>query len=399
MNNEMKPFGLARKPLVHSMAVLGLCGISASTHAAEWDVKFGGYYNAIAAYASSDPADVSGTDFDGVDVNTDGEVFFLPSITLDNGIKISANIQLEAESGGSGDRIDEAFIHVNGSFGTVEVGSTNSAGYKMHYGAPDLALLSGDDPSSIAYVSEYIPFDGSISDGATSARYGDDVFRATLGSTHLETNANNDAQRITYFTPRFAGFQLGVSYARDGDEDNRVRDCNFGDCKYFDVAANYVQSFGDIDLGVSGRWGIAESGETFGNPATGDDPTVTGFGINLGFAGVTVGGSWAEQNDSGASDGEAYDVGVSYDSGPWQYSFTYFEGENVDNEHAFVSDQHDEELSAFLISANYQIHENIKLNLFGAYLDFDEDIGDAGVGSRGNGLDGFVIGTGIGLSF
>ena len=80
-----------------SASVLAL-GMTAA-EAAKWDVRVGGYFNAMVAYAQTDLAPVFdiGQDFDGVDVSTNTEIFFLPSIVLDNGIKIGANIQLEGE--------------------------------------------------------------------------------------------------------------------------------------------------------------------------------------------------------------------------------------------------------------------------------------------------------------
>ena len=120
------------------------------------------------------------------------------------------------------------------------IGSENSAGYKMHYAAPNTAIIALNSPST----GDYIAWSGAV----------DSVFRGTLGATYLEVARNNDAKRITYFTPRFAGFQLGVSYAHDGVQDN------FGPTNIaggsgtlghiFDIGANYVQSFGDINVAI-----------------------------------------------------------------------------------------------------------------------------------------------------
>ena len=53
-------------------------------------------------------------DFDGVDVSTNTEIFFLPSITLDNGIKIGANIQLEGARPGTATRSTRATSRSSG---------------------------------------------------------------------------------------------------------------------------------------------------------------------------------------------------------------------------------------------------------------------------------------------
>ncbi len=365
------------KKVLLSTSAVALVGAFASTaSAAEWEVRVGGYMEQYLAYASSDGTGVAGQDVDGVDSKQDAEIFFLPSITLDNGIKIGANIQLEGNT--SGDQIDESFLFIDGSFGRILMGSENSAGYLMHYGAPDVTFINVNSGS----LTGFIPF--------SSATRGSDVFRGTLGSTYLENIRNNDAHRFTYFTPRFAGFQLGVSYARDGNQDSNGQvDCNAVTCNFFDIGANYVNSFGDFSVAVSGRWGIADV------PGA-DNAQVHGYGLNLGYGGFTIGGSWAEQNNAGNDDGTAWDVGVSYETGPWGFSFTYFHGESVDDENVAIGG--DEELDAFLLGVSYELAKGVALNGFGIYVDFDEDTGAGGAGG-GEDVDGFIIGTGIKISF
>ena len=362
-----------KKALLGTSAI-ALAGVMAApASAAEWDVRVGGYYNAMVAYASTDGNGVAGSDFDGLDVSTNTEIFFLPSITLDNGIKIGANIQLEGET--NGDTIDESYVQIKGSFGEVLIGSENSAGYKMHYAAPNAAIISLNSPSTGDYI-------------AWSAGR-DSVFRGTLGATYLEVQGNNDAKRITYFTPRFSGFQLGVSYAHDGNQDNfgptNIAGGSGNLAHIFDIGANYVQSFGAINVAISGRYGIGQS-----NVAAGPDtPTIYSFGVNLGYAGFTIGGSWAESNEhnAGVDDGIAYDFGMSYATGPWTFSVTYFHGEN--GEAGGTSDEQD----TFGAAVDYKLAKGVRLNLFGAYVDLDAAEGAAGD------RDGWVIGTGIGLSF
>lgn len=362
------------KKVLLGTSAIALAGVvAAPANAADWDVRVGGYYNAMVAYATTDGPGIGTADFDGVDVSTNAEIFFLPSITLDNGIKIGANIQLEGET--SGDQIDESYVQIKGSFGEVLIGSENSAGYKMTYAAPNAAIITFNSPSTGDYIA--------WSAGA------DSVFRGTLGTTFLEVGGNNDAKRITYFTPRFAGFQLGASYAHDANQDNfGPTDISAGSgnlAHIFDVGANYVQSFGDFDVALSTRWGTGDANTGAAN----DNPTVLSFGANLGYAGFTIGGSWAESNEhnNGVDDGIAYDAGVSYATGPWTASFTYFHGEN--GEPGGTTDEQD----TFGAAVDYKLAKGVRLNLFGAYVDYD-----AGAGPTSD-RDGWVLGTGVGLSF
>ena len=380
------------KKVLLGTSAIALAGAFATTaNAVEWEVKVGGYMEQYAAYATSDVDGLSGEEYDGVDSISDQEIHFLPSITLDNGIQIGANVQLEALT--DGDQIDESFLFVDGSFGRVLMGSENSAGYLMTYGAPDVTFINVNSGS----LPSFMPLTGTANNGTTAVGTGNQFFRGTLGSTFVENATNNDAHRFTYFTPRFAGFQVGVSYARDSLQDNVAyqnidnRAFPFLD-NIVDIGANYVNSFGAFDVAVSGRYGFAS--------AQGPNPDVWGAGLNLGYAGFTIGGSYADQNDARWMDGEVWDAGVSYETGPWGFSFTYMNGENVDDENFFLGNTgSDEQLDQYLLGVSYTLAKGVALNGFGAYADLNEDDGDAGAGTSGNDVDGWVVGTGIKISF
>ncbi len=386
------------KKVLLGTSALALAGAFASPAAsAEWNVRVGGYMEQFIAYASSDfevSASPFGTveigDFDGIDSKQDAEIFFAPSITLDNGIQFGANVQLEALT--NSDQIDEAYMFIKGSFGEVLLGSENSAGYKMTYAAPDVTFINVNSGS----LTSFIPFSGS--------GVGADIFRGTLGSTFLENARNNDAQRFTYFTPRFSGFQVGVSYARDGNQDSNAQIDTDPDGvlhDIFDIGANYVQSFGDFDIAVSGRYGIADDND-------GSDPEVWAVGLNLGMAGFTIGGSYGEQNGAGTMNGEVYDLGVSYTTGPWGVSFTYMHGENVDND-CFDEDlidagfscssNNEEELDQFLVGLSYDLAKGVNIGAYGAYVDFDSAKASDGESTIRTSVDGWVLGTGVKISF
>ncbi len=351
-----------KKILMGTSAVALSSMVATSANAAKWDLNWGGFFEAYVGFASVDgPGDL-----DGVDVRQDAEIIFKPSITLDNGLKFGADIQLEGNTGG--DQIDESFIFVRGSFGEVLIGSENSAGYKMTFAAPDVTALGVNSGSISAYLN-----------------VGSNQFRAPGRSSFVEVDGNlvNDSQRITYFTPRFSGFQLGVSYARDADQDTFAPvdlDNNLGNI--FDIGVNYVNSFGGFDVAVSGRYGTAEAPS---NAANNGDPDTYAVGINLGFSGVTLGGSYAnEEGGLIANDGDYFDVGVSYSTGPWAASATYA------NSDVDVTG----ELDQYIAGVTYKLGPGVKAGLTAAYIEQDA----ARAGAAGN-EDAFIIETGFTLSF
>jgi len=389
-----------KKVLLGTSAIALACAFASPAAAAEWEVKVGGYSNQAIGYGNSNPDFGIASDgtpvpgakgsFDGVDVLSNTEVFFLPSITLDNGVKFGMNIQLEGNT--SGDQIDESYMYITGSFGEIDIGSENSAGYKMTYAAPSVAKV----PINSGSMSAWIPFDVG----------GSDLFRGTLGSSFIEVGENNDSQRITYYTPRIAGFQIGASYARDGKQDSSSAtdsDTNLHDI--FDVGANYVNTFGDFNVAISGRYGTASA------PGA-KDPEVWSAGAQLGYAGFTIGGAYAKSAKSGNQNGYSWDAGASYETGPWAFSGEYFYGRNVDNDHTSSKETY----KAAELAANYKLAKGVTLFGFGAWVDYNGDgsyttsVQNAPAGGGvvtttttthvfDASVEGWVVGTGVGLNW
>ena len=220
------------------------------------------------------------------------------------------------------------------------------------------------------------------------------MFRGTLGATYIENNRNNDANRLTYFSPRFGGLQLGLSYARDSGQTNGPVNNNTNVTDIVDIAANYSGSFGGMDLDGSLRWGQASA------PGAAIDPEIWGAGLAVGFSGVTIGGSYAEQDGTLARDGSAYDLGISYANGPMSYSLTYFKGKNIDNENITNGALYAyEELETWVLAAKYKVNSNFSVGAFIADTDFSEDIDDSGNATGGDDVDGTVFGVSASFSF
>ena len=80
-----------------------------------------------------------------VDNKHNSEICVIGQTTLDNGLTIGVNVQIEANS--EGDTIDESYLFLQSpTMGQVIVGDENNAGYLLHVTAPDggVSLDSGD---------------------------------------------------------------------------------------------------------------------------------------------------------------------------------------------------------------------------------------------------------------
>jgi predicted porin len=280
--------------------------VAAPAHAAE-KIKLGvgGYFQSTYFYQNSDePAGTPSRISDRV--TQEGEVHFTGSTTLDNGLQFGVNIQLEAYT--STDQIDETYIFIEGSFGRVLLGSEDSAAYLMHYDSPSPVPMYSADSANIYPTGQ-------------------------VNTTR--PNMFSDTDKITYFTPRFAGFQLGASYIPDGSSETGSSGPSPYAAPLFDagldrgwsVAANYVNKLGPVDLAVSGAYQEADVAA----PAT-EDQSEYSFGASVGIAGFTIGGGYGVDKDIAGvsdSDSKAWSAGVKYGMGPWavgvQYSRTTLE--------------------------------------------------------------------------
>ncbi|MDO9126800.1 MAG: porin [Parvibaculum sp.] len=215
----------------------------------------------------------------------------------------------------------ELFAYLEGGFGRFEIGGTDGAAFKMHYTSPWFVPGNGVDSPNILNTTDV-------------SSYG---FRHSTFSLMAA-----DANKVTYFTPRFAGFQLGGSYTPDvtfnGPNPNGLGLVTSGLVieEVIEVALNYAGSFGSVDLGVDGFY-VTGDGPT----GIASDPEELGFGANIGFGGFTLGGAWYKSEDlvpvsgamasTGGYEEEVWTLGLSYATGPWTVGVAYLENENTAN--------------------------------------------------------------------
>ena len=134
-------------------------------------------------------------------------------------------------------------------------------------------------------------------------------FRGTYGSTYIEPARTNDLEKLTYYTPRIEGFQLGLSYSPDTAQDNNTqlnRDAVNSDLV---MLGELRRSFGSVGVGLSGGYGTVSDAP---DVADSNEPTAFNLGATASFGGFGLGVSYAQADESDADDGEAINVGVSY---------------------------------------------------------------------------------------
>ncbi|MGX0877643.1 putative porin [Roseovarius sp. MBR-154] len=393
-----------KKQLLSTSAIALGVAMAAPASAQEWDMDWGGFHNAHVGYMGLDTTNVHvGSDFDGVDVFQNAEIIFTPSVTLDNGMTFGATVQMESTNNGGGAvGIDETFLSISSdTLGRIDLGNENSAGYKLSLAAPQVSGGIGINSPSL---SGFVPI--STGAGGNSPW----VFRDSGISSYTEVLGNNDVPRITYYTPSFNGLTVGVSYAATTDRTAAARaavagggnnagnnlgvDRNAGVTDIFDIGANYSQTFNGFDIGLSARYGTANS-----NVAGNGDPTVWAAGAQFGYAGFTFGGSYGENSNGGFRNfnSEGWSLGATYDiEGPWSVGLDTFQGEY--NGVNGTSDK--SEYEAYQLVASRSLGSGVTWAVYGVYAEstVNADLGGT-FGNPNSEIEGTLIGTSINLSF
>ncbi len=315
--------------------------------AAEWDLDWGGFINTDFVYSDQD----SSPDNSGFDVLTNAEVIFTPSITLDSGLTFGARIEFEADQA-TNNNTDEAWAFVKGSFGEIRAGAEDSPFGTMTTGAPS--------------------YKAGVTSGTFTGTYLDNGLRFAGNADSI----SSDAQKVIYYTPRFSGFQVGVSYAHGLSGDDR--DIEF-EQNVFSIGANYNQDFGAASVSLSGTYETAE-----------DVDDRFSLGASVGFSGVTIGGGFAQVENQY----DFWNLGVGYETGPWGVALS-----------GSLSDFDDgDEVTKFSLNGKYDLGPGVSARAFVAYGEQDGN----GFLTDANPLndflattedEGFAIGTGINLSF
>ena len=306
------------------VSLLALAGGAASAEPVV--VSLGGFFTqSIAVVDSDEPA---GSNLEDNALNQNAEIHFKGRSRFDNGMEIGFQVQLEAETHDN-DQIDEHYVYVKGDWGKVIVGAEN--------GVAHLGEVTG--PSFVAGLKSY---NNSLTDEVIETAYDtifdDDIIEDANMSTKIE-HISGDANKVSYFTPKINGLQLGVSFTPN-NEDRKGGESNFGNITggqedIIEYSLSYSDKFdnGSYKIGVTASQGnnvrpvrvlVARpqySRETDGTitqnsdnedtisstiaAVNAGDPESMGFGVVVKYDNWTFGGNQTTYEDLAA-------VGASY---------------------------------------------------------------------------------------
>ncbi|MGE0659815.1 MAG: porin [Reyranellaceae bacterium] len=311
-----------KKLLLGSTALAAAGLFSASALAADpIKVTVGGYYQWYFVVGGWDKDD-EGDDGRADSIRQEGEIHFNGITKLDNGTNVGFRVELEAYT--TGDQVDEHYLFLSGDWGRFELGATNGVMSKMVQGVATVRMLPG-----YGFNSQNFNF-GTSGNGWTNSN--------SAYSTAIQDDRHNgDANKISYFTPRFSGFQLGVSYTpefRPGTNGNACgatggASTSFGACTKnnagdfehaFQAAVNYVATFNSVNLALYGGMMYASPETEFNGAGTElDDWWHWLVGANVTVQGFSLGFNIGKDTNGTKRDTDTwmYTVAGSYTTGPW----------------------------------------------------------------------------------
>ncbi len=294
-----------RKILLATTAIIA-AGAFASPARAELEVTVGGFTAFQAAMFDNDTANNTTRDF-----QSEAEIDVRADATADNGLQYGAKVALQASTSDSYNASDVG-VYLAGGWGRVEMGDMDGASQLVVF-APTVGIgqINGS-------YDDYVP---STATGHMLNDRGDHNFTAYDTDT---------ATKVTYYTPKFAGFQAGVSYAPEAGSVLQGETITFTEdtadsSDNFEFGLGYEGEFSGVMFKAGGNYVVGSA------PTGTEDLNAWSLGAQVGYQGFRFGGGYTDNGDSLATSGTADDdidswnLGLTYENGPWGVGISYLD--------------------------------------------------------------------------
>ncbi|MEQ1789000.1 MAG: porin [Rickettsiales bacterium] len=314
-----------KKILLGTSALIGSAALFASAvNAAETPkITLGGFSDFQAGFVSED-----------LDTNLRSGAFRTENIVTvrvdgksDMGLGYGAGIDLLADTSAStstsGVEAERTFLYVDGRWGKLQGGSDLGVTNTMKVDASSIARATG------GIDGEFWNFMTGSSGQVLATP---DLF-LDYGAGQLGDESTQTINKISYYTPRFSGFQAGVSYLFDTTGSDRGQvltraDNNGGEAENVVLGAiSYEGKFSNVGVNIAatGEYGNSEASNR-------NDLRTYQAGAKLDYMGFSLAGSYGNLGDSlriksAGSDSSNYfwTVGAAYETGPFGASVTYLD--------------------------------------------------------------------------
>jgi predicted porin len=248
--------------------------------------------------------------------NDESEIIFRARGKADNGLAYGFDIEVQTQTDDTTNSDEVWFFIDSATFGRIEIGDQDDA--------PDRMMIDGADAQAGRGGNNFsVDTGGMIRDHGLTAL-------DSAGITQM-----SDASKVIYFTPRWSGLQLGFSFTPDSGQagGGAANDANANFEDVFGFGVNYQNTFSGAKVTIAATYQIGTSNDGAGGEN--EDLQVWGFGGMVEYAGFKLGAGYADFGDTnitparsaaGADAGQWFNVGLEYDTGPWEFSIGYFHG-------------------------------------------------------------------------
>jgi outer membrane protein OmpU len=268
---------------------------------------------------------------------SDVEVYFSGKTVLDNGVEISAKIEMRAENKNSGE-VDEQYLDVKTAFGRLNIGEKEGFNQNFSYETPYVAYEDDE------IIGRIVPQ------------------RTMIGVKEIMTfeRFTGDAFQIGYESPTIRGLTVGANYfptttqGEDGYFDKSTRDNNA-----WEVSAAWEGRIKAGKLGLVGGYFDSQS-RTLGN----DGETAWNVSAQAELGGFTVGGSFIRSTPDDKLNSSTLGLATTYEIGPWGIGASYLRVRAGATDNAAVKDKVDQGK----LEASYILVRGVKLGMTGFWV-------------------------------
>lgn len=330
-----------KKVLLSGAALLAMT--AGAAQAEGLDLDLGGHFKGYGIYNDDDLVDSREVLW-----RQETEIHFTGETTLDNGLTVGVHVETDVDGNTTADadgfEVDEAYAYFSGGWGRINAGREDGAAYLLQVAAP-----SAD--SNVDGVRQYI---SSWSGGALD--YAQDTAE--------------EANKATYLTPVFNGFQMGASYSfavTDSAADTTPvqLDNNAGIDNGYELAARYEGAFEGVGIAFGGGYG------DYDGEVAGTDLDEWNVGLDLDFAGFGLGAAYLEtDNDALAEEIETIVVGADYQLGAYKLGASWL---NQDNNAGVAGN----DLDRYTGGASYSYGPGMSFRGSVSYIDADGGLNDS----------------------
>lgn len=416
-----------KKLLYGTTALVAASVLSSGAYAADpIKLSVGGYFAGAFAYQDQDDGVVAGVNQPAANTRSHGvvreaEIIFSGVTTLDNGIKVGVNVQLEAQS--SADIIDESYIWFEGSWGKIQLGAEDDAAHLLNGGANKATNFFFGVNSPVFSMVECGTNNVSVFAAPTMASGRPDLGGTAGTGCYMGAYSpllTGDREKITYISPKIGGFQFGISYTPNNHEEPNVGDAGGtyaaarGDVttgaqgEVISIGANWSGKLGALDVRASAGYqkGDLEANNTATAVAALDVAGGTGLNVfedrdtwilagAVTFQAFTFGMTYYHDDYGLRKNGDRRDwtAGLTYTTGPWQFGVEYG---NTKIERGGAATTGDDEAEAFALGVSYSLGAGVSLQAELQFWSIDSGAATQALRTAAeNDATVFIIGTTI----